>query len=139
MTLVSVVDIKAQTGAAVAPFIVTIGAKTAKLEYWQVGLLSNFLVISFYFVLALYRIYVRKATEAEALDQKKSCLKKWKQIGPMGFFSTFVFLVCWIWGLVAYAITSQAYLTLSMAVGSMALLSFCRGYVYFILNEYDYS
>ena len=106
----------------------------------MVGLLSIFFVLSFYFFVALIRIYARKATGAEQFGEakKKSILRKFDFIGPMGFFIIFVFVICWIWGLILYAITSIAYFIVFGTLGSMAILAFTRGYVYFTINEYDY-
>ena len=52
------------TGTAIKTVDFTVN-KTYKLEFWQAGLLSIFLVVSLYFVIALIRIYSRKATGAE--------------------------------------------------------------------------
>jgi hypothetical protein len=157
MIVVSNIDIKALTGAELAPFSVNIKMKSTDcatpatyytaigecsipLKPWHVGLLSIFFVTSFYFMIALFRIYARKATGAEQFGEakKKSILRRFDFIGPMGFFIIFVFIICWIWGLVLYAITDIAIFIVLGIFGSIAILAFTRGYVYFTINEYDY-
>ena len=103
-------------------------------------MLSIFFILSFYFFVALFRIYARKATGAEQFGEakKKSILRRFDFIGPMGFFIIFAFTICWIWGLILYAITGYAYTIVLGIFGSIAILAFTRGYVYFIINEYDY-
>ena len=147
MLVVKFVDLK-QYNIIIAPFTVVWTSYNQKLkletvhptviDYPVVGALSIFLVGSFYCMLALFRLSARKVTGAEKYDSNKSVFGKFKHIGPMGIFTILVFICSTIWGVLANVLTKKAYLISLMALGSMGLLAFCRGFMFFILNDFDY-
>lgn len=147
MIIVKFVDLK-QFGIIIAPFTIvwTSYNKKTKLvevnptiiDYPAVGGLSIFLIGSFYTMVALFRLSARKITGADKYDSNKSVFGKFKYIGPMGIFNILCFLCFTIWGVLAHQLTKKAYLISLMALGSMGLLAFARGFMFFILNDFDY-
>ena len=65
-------------------------------------------------------------------------MRKWDKVGPMGIFTVLVFLFSLIWGCILYSFTGVAWFIVVGVFGSISLLSFSRGYVYYTLNDFSY-
>lgn len=110
-----------------------------EIPYWACGLLSVFLVISSYFALALWRIFVRTATRADIYGQRvDSCLNTTKKLSLLDFYMIFNCVIVLLWAGVAYWISEKEFWFIYGAFAPLAIMFFAKGYVYFVLNEYDY-
>ena len=61
-----------------------------------------------------------------------------KYLGPLGLFTILVWLSSVVWGVIATVLTDKAAYIVALGIGSTSLLSFGRGYVYFIMNDCEY-
>lgn len=116
------------------------------MEIGYVGFagLTILLVISYYFIVALWRIMVRKAKSTDLYSAKNAppksftCYCKNRIFDVMQFYMAMSFIVCCMWSGIAYWVTRKPYALVIGTVGPLAVMFYARGYVYLSLNDFDY-
>lgn len=59
-------------------------------------------------------------------------------IGPVGLFTSFVWVCSIIWGIIINILLDQGFYIIMFSLGPLIVLSFTRGYMYFTMNDFDY-
>jgi hypothetical protein len=112
-----------------------------EIGYGYVALLSVLLVLSFYFVLGLFRISVRKAKKLDVFGQKtaKSIFNKSKKFGLLTIYQFLVWIFTVIWFTVGMILTGEKIFLVYGIFGSLTLIAFSRALVFLALNDYNYT
>mmetsp|Transcript_25040 Transcript_25040/g.38848 ORF Transcript_25040/g.38848 Transcript_25040/m.38848 type:complete len:519 (+) Transcript_25040:941-2497(+) len=137
MAVISTIEI---TGVYLSPFVLQGATEKKEFEYWVVAFLSILLVFSFFFLVGLFRISVRKAKRIEQFGAQSS-VSMFKQVSflsLLSFYEVFSFIACAIWSGIAFWITEEEYYLIYGVFGSATLILFARAFVYFALNDFDY-
>lgn len=102
-------------------------------------LFSILLVLSFYFLMGLVRLMIRKSQKCEqyGASDAQSFLKN-KYVDLMSIYMFLTWLVIIVWAFIAFWITHSNFFPVWGTAGSGCILCFARAYVYFTMNDFEY-
>jgi hypothetical protein len=102
-------------------------------------LFSILLVASWYFVMSLIRLCIRKAQKCEqygASDSKSFLKNKYVDLMSIYMFITWCAIITW--ACIAYWITDSKFFPVWGTAGAGCCLCFLRAFVYFVINDFEY-
>jgi len=110
---------------------------TRSFETWQVAGYSILFVISFYFMVSTFRIFVRKIRKVENKGQTGSLFDRLqKYVSQLTLYMIFSWLGCILWGSLGWWVTGYFEWISFGIFGTAAILNFARAFIYFTLNGY---